>query len=110
MPAAADALNSPSPLVLSRAPLQSAVSLIVVPITVRYLGNEGYGLMTTIGAVVGWLQFANLGIGLGLQNSLTRKRQRDISAQKELVSTAVFSLLGIGVFLTVVGLIAFPAY
>src|SRR3954467_8267062 len=46
----------------------TAVSFVVLPISVRYLGNEGYGLMATITAVVGWLQFSNLGIGLGLQN------------------------------------------
>src|ERR1051326_1785125 len=87
----------------------TAISLVVVPITVRYLGNEGYGLMTTISAVVAWLQFANLGIGLGLQNALTEETARgNAQAQKQLVSTAVFSLLAIGLVLMVAGLIAFP--
>src|SRR5262249_3926585 len=93
---------------ISRA-VTMAISLVVVPITVRYLGNEGYGLMTTISAVVAWLQFANLGIGLGLQNALTEETAKgNVQAQKELVSTAVFSLLGIGLALAVIGLIAFP--
>lgn len=87
----------------------TAVSFVVLPITVRYLGNEGYGLMTTITAVVGWLQFTNMGIGLGLQNSLTEETAKgNAQAQKELVSTAFFSLLGIGLVLTAAGLIAFP--
>jgi len=86
-----------------------AVSFVVVPITVRYLGNEGYGLMTTISAVVAWLQLANMGIGLGLQNALTEETAKgNAQAQRELVSTAVFSLFGIGVVLLVVGLIVFP--
>ena len=86
-----------------------AVSFVVVPITVRYLGNEGYGLMTTISAVVAWLQLANMGIGLGLQNALTEETAKgNAQAQRELVSTAVFSLLGIGLVLSVAGLIAFP--
>ncbi len=86
-----------------------AVSFVVVPITVRYLGNEGYGLMTTISAVVAWLQFANLGIGLGLQNALTEEAAKgNAQAQRELVSTAVFSLLGIGVILAVLGVVVFP--
>jgi O-antigen/teichoic acid export membrane protein len=87
----------------------TAVSFVVLPITVRYLGNEGYGLMTTITAVVGWLQFTNMGIGLGLQNALTEETAKaNARAQKELVSTAVFSLLGIGLVLVIAGLIAFP--
>jgi len=65
--------------------------------------------MTTITAVVGWLQFTNIGIGLGLQNALTEEAaKRNAQAQKELVSTAVFSLIGIGLFLVVAGLLAFP--
>lgn len=89
--------------------ITTAVSFVVLPITVRYLGNEGYGLMATISAVVGWLQFSNMGIGLGLQNALTDETAKgNASAQKELVSTAVFSLLGIGLVLIVAGLLVFP--
>src|SRR4051812_3910259 len=87
----------------------TAVSFVVLPITVRYLGNEGYGLMTTITAVVGWLQFTNLGIGLGLQNALTDETGKgDVKAQNELVSTAIFSLVGIGLLILFVGLSVFP--
>ncbi len=87
----------------------AAISLLILPISVRYLGNEGYGLMTTITAVVGWLQFTNLGIGLGLQNALTEETAKaNRQAQKELVSTAVLSLAGIGLILLVAGLLVFP--
>jgi len=87
----------------------TAVSFVILPITVRYLGNEGYGLMTTITAVVGWLQFTSMGIGLGLQNALTEETAKgNAQTQKELLSTAVFSLVGIGLFLVVAGLIVFP--
>jgi O-antigen/teichoic acid export membrane protein len=65
--------------------------------------------MTTITAVVGWLQFTNLGIGLGLQNALTEETAKGNSkAQRELISTAVLSLVGIGLVLLTVGLVAFP--
>jgi O-antigen/teichoic acid export membrane protein len=87
----------------------TATSFVILPITIRYLGNEGYGLMITISSVVGWLQFTNLGIGLGLQNALIEETARgNARAQKELVSTAVFSLLGIGLILLAVGLSIFP--
>src|ERR1043166_3255325 len=89
--------------------ITTAVSFVILPITVRYLGNEGYGLMITITAVVGWLQFTNLGIGLGLQNALIEETAKgNARAQKELVSTAVFSLVGIGLLLLVIGLSIFP--
>jgi len=87
----------------------TVVSFVVLPISIRYLGNEGYGLMTTITAVVGWLQFTNMGIGLGLQNALTEEVAKgDKQGQKELVSTAVISLCAIGLILLAAGLIIFP--
>lgn len=87
----------------------AAVNFIVLPITVRYLGNEGYGLMITITSVVGWLQFTNAGIGLGLQNALTEEKAKEnAAAQRQLVSTAVFSLAAIGAIVVAAGLLVFP--
>jgi len=89
--------------------VSTAISHLVLPITVRYLGNEGYGLMVTISSVVGWLQFTNMGIGLGLQNALTEETAKaNRQGQKELVSTAIFSLAAIGLVLLGIGLVAFP--
>jgi len=87
----------------------TATSFLILPITIRYLGNEGYGLMITISSVVGWLQFTNLGIGLGLQNALIEETAKgNTQAQKELVSTAIFSLVAIGLILLGIGLSIFP--
>ena len=87
----------------------TAVSFVVLPVSIRYLGNEGYGLLTTITAVVGWLQFTNMGIGLGLQNALTDEVAKgNKETQKELISTAFFSLLAIGLVLFAIGLVIFP--
>jgi len=87
----------------------AAVSFVVLPISVRYLGNEGYGLMAAITSVVGWLQFTNMGIGLGLQNALTEETAKENrGGQNELVSTAFFSLLAIGLILLVAGVLVFP--
>ncbi len=85
------------------------VSLVNVPVAVRYLGNEGYGLLTVIISVVGWIQFSNLGLGLGLQNALTEQTALgNKQAQRELVSTTFFALVGIGLLLTLLTLVLFP--
>ena len=84
------------------------VSLMVMPITVRYLGNEGFGLMVVITNVVGWLQFSNLGIGAALQNPLTQAySERNVVQQRELLSTAIVSLAGIALVLLTAGAVAF---
>jgi O-antigen/teichoic acid export membrane protein len=83
-------------------------SLMVMPITVRYLGNEGYGLMVVMTNVVGWLQFSNLGIGAALQNPLTQAySERNVAEQQELLSTAIASLAGISLVLLIGGAVAF---
>lgn len=85
------------------------VSFVNVPVAVRYLGNEGYGLLIVIISVVGWIQFSNLGLGLGLQNALTEQTALDNKqAQRELVSTTFFVLLGIGLSLTLLTVMVFP--
>ena len=86
-----------------------AVSLVNVPVAIRYLGNEGYGLLTVIISVISWIQFSNLGLGLGLQNTLTEQAALgNKQAQRELVSTTFFALVGIGLLLTLLSLAIFP--
>lgn len=85
------------------------VGLLNVSIAVRYLGNEGYGLLTVIISVVGWIQFSNLGLGLGLQNTLTEQTALgNKETQRELISTTFFTLLSIGVFLVLLTILVFP--
>ncbi|TAK94651.1 MAG: hypothetical protein EPO07_16400, partial [Verrucomicrobia bacterium] len=87
----------------------AAVSLINVPLAVRYLGNEGYGLLTVIVSTVGWIQFSNLGLGFGLQNTLTEQTALgNKQVQRELVSSTFFALLGIGALLALVTCLSFP--
>ncbi len=80
----------------------AVVGLLNVSIAVRYLGNEGYGLLVVVVSVVGWIQLSNMGLGLGLQNALTEQvTLGNRKSQQELVSTTFFALLGIAVLLVV---------
>jgi O-antigen/teichoic acid export membrane protein len=47
-----------------------ALSFVVVPLMIRYLGQEQYGIWSTIFSVMTWLVFFDLGIGNGLRNKL----------------------------------------
>lgn len=44
----------------------AVVGLIAVPITVRGLGDDGYGVMALVGAVTGYLGLLDLGLGQGI--------------------------------------------
>jgi O-antigen/teichoic acid export membrane protein len=89
--------------------VSACVSLVNVPVAVRYLGNEGYGLLIVVVSVVGWIQFSNMGLGQGLQNALTEQvALGNKKAQQELVSTTFFALVGIALLLIFAAVVTFP--
>lgn len=83
--------------------------LISVPLTLHYLGAERYGMWMTIGSVVMMLGFADLGLGLGLMNSISEAHgQEDRQAAVHYVSSAFFMLTGIAVIIMVAFALAYP--
>jgi O-antigen/teichoic acid export membrane protein len=69
--------------------------LISVPLTVKYLGLERYGLWMTISSVIVMLGFADLGMGNGLLNAIAEANGRDDrEAARRYVSSGFFMLLG----------------
>lgn len=69
--------------------------LITTPLTYEYLGEERFGLWTTITSIVAFLSFADLGIGNGLMSSIaTAKGANDRDKIKSLVSSG-YALLTI---------------
>jgi O-antigen/teichoic acid export membrane protein len=86
--------------------LAKVVSLValtvVMPVTVRFLGPERFGLLSTITTGVALLSFADLGIGNGLLNLISAAYGRgDHEAARRAVASAsvVLSLLAVTVFL-----------
>jgi O-antigen/teichoic acid export membrane protein len=55
--------------VVSRA-LNSGIRLLLIPISVRILGHERYGLWLAANSLVAWLGISDLGFGGGLVNAL----------------------------------------
>jgi O-antigen/teichoic acid export membrane protein len=76
---------------------------ISVPLTVRYLEPERYGMWMTISSLLALLAFVDLGIGNGLVSvvaNLDGQHKRD--AMSEAVSSAFFMLCGISITVLVV--------
>jgi O-antigen/teichoic acid export membrane protein len=55
--------------VLARA-VQVGTSLVTIPLTIHYLGNERFGLWMTISSVLAMANFADFGIGNGVLNTV----------------------------------------
>ncbi len=45
-------------------------SLILVPLTINYIGSELYGIWLTLSSIIHWISFFDIGFGNGLRNKL----------------------------------------
>jgi O-antigen/teichoic acid export membrane protein len=57
--------------------VQIATSLITVPLTLKYLGNERFGLWMTISSVLAMAAFADFGVGNGVLNTVAKAFGKD---------------------------------
>jgi len=77
---------------LARA-VQMGASLVTVPLTLKYLGNERFGLWMTISSVLAMAAFADFGVGNGVLNTVAEAFGRDdIDGIRKAVSSG-FALL-----------------
>jgi O-antigen/teichoic acid export membrane protein len=84
-------------------------SLISVPLTVKYLGPERYGMWMTASSVIALLGFADLGMGNGLINAISESDGKDDhKAAQMYVSSAFFMLLGISIVILFLFALVYP--
>jgi O-antigen/teichoic acid export membrane protein len=57
--------------------VQVGSSLITVPLTLHYLGNERFGLWMTISSVLAMAAFADFGLGNGVLNTIAHAHGKD---------------------------------
>jgi O-antigen/teichoic acid export membrane protein len=83
---------------LARA-VQIGTSLITVPLTLRYLGNERFGLWMTISSVLAMAAFADFGVGNGVLNTVAKAYgEDDLDGVRMAISsgfTALSSIAGV---------------
>lgn len=72
--------------------------LLQVPLVITTLGSEAFGLWVTMTSFISLLQFADLGLGIGVQNRLTEKLTQGEFDGARTLFNSVF------VFLTAIGL------
>jgi len=47
-----------------------AASFLAIPLMIRYLGQEQFGVWSTLLTVMSWIVFFDLGVGNGLRNKV----------------------------------------
>lgn len=87
--------------------LAVAASFFAVPLMIRYLGQEQFGVWSTILSVMSWIVFFDLGIGNGLRNKIAEALAKNDFAEASRYISSGYSLIGfISLFLFVVMAIA----
>lgn len=80
------------------------VTVISVPLTVRYLGSERYGAWVTICSVLTFLNITDFGLGPSLANSIGRSQADDErSTGQRYVSSALFALFLVAGVILILG-------
>jgi O-antigen/teichoic acid export membrane protein len=86
-----------------------ATALITVPLTLKYLGTERYGLWMTISSVIAILGFSDLGIANGLLNGIAKAHGEDNrELARQYVSSAFFFLTSISIIIGIGFTMAYP--
>lgn len=77
---------------LARA-VQIGTSLITVPLTLKYLGNERFGLWMTISSVLAMAAFADFGVGNGVLNAVSKAFGKDDMGEVRRAISSGFAIL-----------------
>ncbi|WP_410006214.1 lipopolysaccharide biosynthesis protein [Aequorivita nionensis] len=68
-------------------------NFILVPLTIKFLDNENYGVWLTLSSFIAWFTFFDIGLGHGLRNKFAEARaNNDLESAKGYVSTAYFTI------------------
>lgn len=82
------------------------LSFVLLPLTVHYLTEIEYGVWVTLFTVMNWVNFLDMGLGLGLRNKLAEAvSKNNLNEIRAYLSTGIFAMIGMGSILLIVFLI-----
>jgi O-antigen/teichoic acid export membrane protein len=93
--------------------VQISASLITVPLTLNYLGNERFGLWMTISSVLAMAAFADFGVGNGVLNTVAKAFGRDdIDGIRKAVSSGfvILNIIALSLLLLFFGIYPFVSW
>lgn len=87
----------------------ASINLVTVPLTLHYLGSERYGLWMAISSILTLMSFADLGLGNGLLNAISKAHGKNSIKDAQIaVSSTFYILLSISGLLLLIFIIIFP--
>ena len=92
-------------------PIGILISLALVPLTIKYLGNTSYGLWATILSIISWINYFDIGIGNGLRNHLAREiTVKNYKDSREYIMTAYGSVTFISIIILIALTVLFKIF
>ncbi len=83
------------------------VSLMMVPVTLKYLSEYEYGIWLTIFSILNWINYFDMGLGNGLRNKLAESIANNDMRKGRIYVSSTFALLSIvAIILCVVALLS----
>lgn len=70
-------------------------SFLAIPLMIRYLGQEQFGVWSTLLTVMSWIVFFDLGVGNGLRNMVAEALARNDKAEAANYIASGYSLIGL---------------
>ena len=70
-------------------------SFLAIPLMIRYLGQEQYGVWSTLLTVMSWIVFFDLGVGNGLRNKVAEALARNDKKEAASYIASGYSLIGL---------------
>lgn len=75
--------------------LAMAASFLAIPLMIHYLGQEQFGVWSTLLSVMSWVVFFDLGIGNGLRNKVTEALAKNETSKAAQFIASGYSLIGL---------------
>lgn len=80
--------------------LPLALAVVVIPILLRRMGTEGFGLLTIVWTLIGYFNLFDFGLGRALTNLVSQHQRKDEKESLgDLVLTGLILILAIGLVL-----------
>lgn len=72
-----------------------AASFLAIPLMIHYLGQEQFGVWSTLLTVMSWIVFFDLGVGNGLRNKVAESLARGESREARSYISSGYTLVGL---------------
>ncbi len=69
------------------------IGFIFVPLLINYLGTFEYGIWITLGSIVGWINYFDIGLGNGLRNKFAEALAKDEKKLAQIYVSTTYAAL-----------------